>query len=222
MEYRKIETMFERDDKFKVTDKLKMPVIETISKWNVTEKIDGTNIRVILSKDGKLNFGGRTDAAQVPSQLLQHLFSTFTAEKMKEVFWRANETNGDIEPVSAVLYGEGCGPGIQKGGGNYCKEKSFRLFDVLVDGKWWLDWENTCDVAAKLGIKTAPFLGFWTLEEIIERVKSGVPSVVALEENGLSIIAEGVIGRTVEPLFDKRGRRLIIKLKTHDFQNGRR
>lgn len=215
MEYRKIETMFERDEKFRVTDRLKMPVIETIKEWDVTEKIDGTNIRIMLSQDGKINFGGRTDNASIPSSLLQTLFSMFSVEKMKEVFWR------DDVPVAAVLYGEGYGAGIQKSGGNYRKDKSFRLFDVLIDGKWWLDWDNTKDIAGKLGIKTVPYCGRWTLEQIIENVKEGVPSNCALEDSGNDkFISEGIVGRTIEPLFDKRGRRLIIKLKTRDYLNG--
>lgn len=211
MEYHKIETLFERDEKFKVTNKLKMPVINTIKEWHVTEKIDGTNIRIMLDVEGKVTVGGRTDNAQIPASLLQVLFPMFPAEKMKEVFWL------DGKPVAAVLYGEGYGAGIQKGGGNYNANKSFRLFDVLIDGKWWLDWENTCDVAAKLGIKTAPFLGTWTLEKIVATVREGVGSVVAREEGVPGTMAEGVVGRTVEPLFDKRGRRLIIKLKTRDY-----
>ncbi len=30
-------------------------------------------------------------------------------------------------------------------------------------------------------------------------------------------LAEGVVGKTLEPLFDRRGKRLILKLKTKDF-----
>lgn len=212
MEFHKIDTLFKRDDKFKVTDELKHPVIDTIKLWSVTEQIDGTNIRVILKEDGTIDFGGRTSNAMIPSQLLSHLYKTFTAEKMKDAFWRHEP---DAFPV--VLYGEGYGTGIQKSGGNYTKNKSFRLFDVLIDNKWWLNWENTSDVASKLGIKTVPFLGNWTLSEIIANVKNGVKSIVALEESGNDLVGEGIVGRTIEPLFLSNGKRLIIKLKTSDF-----
>ena len=215
MEYGKIETLFERDEKFKVTNRLKHPVIDTIKVWDVTEKIDGTNIRIMFDKEGKLNVGGRTDNAQIPASLLQVLFPMFPIEKMKEVFWLEGK------PVDVVLYGEGYGAGIQKAGSGYRSDKSFRLFDVLIEGKFWLDWTNTEDVASKLGIKTAPMLGRWTLEEIIEKVKAGVQSVVAKDDSGNVCMAEGIVGRTIEPLFDKRGRRLIIKLKTRDFEEGR-
>jgi RNA ligase len=216
MEYHKIETLFERDGKFVVTEELRSPVYGAFKKWHVTEKIDGTNIRVTLTEDGKVVPGGRTDAAQIPADLIQYLYETFPADKMRTALWLPDE-NGKPQPVKAVLYGEGYGAGIQKGGGLDRKDKAFRLFDVLVADKWWLDWANVEDVAGKLGIKTALYLGDFSLEEIVSMVKAGVPSVVSVEDSGQERMAEGVIGRTIEPLFDRRGRRIILKLKTSDF-----
>lgn len=149
MEYNKIETAFDRDDKFKVnTSLLRNPVFGIIKTWQVTEKIDGTNIRIIFSKEGTLRIGGRTDNAQIPTKLLDVLNSMFNIDKMKEVFWLQ-------EPVDVILYGEGYGAPIQKGG-IYRTSPSFRLFDVLVGNKWWLTWDNACDVANNLNIKTVP------------------------------------------------------------------
>jgi ATP-dependent RNA circularization protein (DNA/RNA ligase family) len=213
MEYHKIDTLFERDGKFVVdTSQPRHPVIATIREWDVTEKVDGTNIRVMMSESGDVTFGGRTDNAQIPADLIKYLVQTFTPSKMVAAFTR------DGEPLpSVVLYGEGYGAGIQKGG-YYRPDKSFRLFDVLVSGKWWLNWSNVCDVASKLSIKTVPRLGRWTLDEIVERVRAGIPSMVAYDENGSAIVqAEGIVARPIETLFDKRGKRLIIKLKTKDF-----
>jgi len=216
--YHKIETLFERDDKFVVTDVLKNPLYGSFKTWHVTEKIDGTNIRVILDMDGNVNFAGRTDNAQFDATLYKYLQETFTPDKMQDAFWiTEDEKSVKGEKVEAILYGEGYGAGIQKGG-VYNKEKQFRLFDVLVAGEWWLGWDDVVDVANKLDIKTVPYCGDWTLEQIVANVKEGVPSNVALEENGDDkFIAEGIVGRTVEPLFDKRGNRVILKLKTKDF-----
>ena len=216
MEYHKIETLFERDGKFVVTEQLRNSVYGAFKKWHVTEKIDGTNIRVTLTEEGKVVLGGRTDAAQIPVDLIQYLYETFPADKMRATMWRP-DADGKIQPVKAVLYGEGYGAGIQKGGGLYRKDKAFRLFDVLVDDRWWLDWINVEDVASKLEINTAPYLGEFTLDEIVAMVKAGVPSVVSIEDSGQERMAEGVIGRTIEPLFDRRGKRVILKLKTSDF-----
>lgn len=212
-EYHKIETLFERDDKTFVVDpsKLKSSVLGTIREWDVTEKIDGTNVRVMLSEGGDVSFGGRTDAAQLHAGLIQHLINTFPASRMKDALWREGEA-----PVSAVLYGEGYGAGIQKGGGDYRPDKAFILFDVLVGGKWWLGWDNVRDIARKLDIQTVPYLGRMTLDEIVAKVREPFASQIG------KAMAEGVVARPLETLFDKRMKRIIIKLKTKDFQAGKR
>lgn len=211
MEYSKIETAFDRNEKFKVdTSLLRNPVFGIIKTWQVTEKIDGTNIRIIFSADGNLRIGGRTDNAQIPTKLLDALNPMFTAEKMKKVFWF------EVNPTDIILYGEGYGNPIQKGG-IYRPTPSFRLFDVLIGGKWWLSWESVCDIANKLGIKTVPYLGEMTLEEIISTVHRGLISECAKEDSGQESKAEGIVAKTVQPLFDNKGHRVIIKLKSKDF-----
>lgn len=215
MEYHKIETLYERNmDTFKVDPtQLKNRTYSLIKAWQFTEKIDGTNIRAIwqpadvnaageIDIPEKLSFGGKTDNAQIHSDLIRYLYDTITAEKMRSVF----------PDTDAVIYGEGYGAGIQKGG-LYGPTKKFIVFDVLVGGKWWLSWENTCDVAGKLGLEVVPFVGEMSLEEATEMVRTGFKSRL----NGGQMPAEGLVGRTAEPLFDKKGHRLIVKLKTKDF-----
>jgi ATP-dependent RNA circularization protein (DNA/RNA ligase family) len=203
MEYHKIETLYERGDNFKVKPGvLKNPVYGIIKTWQFTEKIDGTNMRATW-KDGKLSFGGRTDNANVPGDLIKWMQEHVSTETMNTLFSGSN----------AVIYGEGYGAGIQKGGGDYSAEKKFIVFDVLVGDKWWLNWENTCDVATKLGLDVVPYFGEMTLEEATEMVKQGFKSKL----NGGIKDAEGLVGRPCEALFDKKGSRLIVKLKTKDF-----
>jgi ATP-dependent RNA circularization protein (DNA/RNA ligase family) len=211
-EYHKIETLFERDKTTFVVDptRLKASVLGTISEWDVTEKIDGTNIRVMLSQSGEVSFNGRTNSAQIPGDLVKYLVRTFPQDLLKSAIWI------DGSPVAAVLYGEGYGPGIQKCGGLYRPDKSFILFDVLVDGKFWLDREAVVDVASKLGIDSVPYLGRMTLQQIVEHVRSPFPSKLG------TATAEGVVARPIETLFDKRMKRIIIKLKTRDFAPGKR
>ena len=51
--------------------------------WLWTEKIDGTNIRVMW--DGhKVRFGGRTDDAQMPTFLMSTLVDMFPEELMEQ------------------------------------------------------------------------------------------------------------------------------------------
>jgi len=210
-EYHKIETLFERDKATFVVDpgKLKSSVFGTIREWDVTEKIDGTNIRVMLSQTGDISFGGRTNAAQIPADLVQYLVRTFQQDRLKTAMW----IDGSPE---AILYGEGYGPGIQKGGGLYRANKSFILFDVLVGGKWWLDREAVDDVARKLDIDTVPYLGRMTLDQIVEHVCMPFRSKLG------TAMAEGIVARPIETLFDKRMSRVILKLKTKDFFAGKR
>lgn len=223
-EYPKIETLYTRDPDHFVTDVIRCPEMKQIKDWLVTEKVDGTNIRVVVHPGGVsagfvaagdiiptvVEFKGRTDRAQVPTFLLAELERLFPPERLDGVF--------DAEGV--VLFGEGYGAKIQKGGGNYRTGVSFRLFDVLVDGRWWLDWENVCNIAKKLDIRTVPVLGEpWELTEIAAQVQAGMHSRVAfLEGPGNSqVMAEGIVARTDPYLFDKRGRPLRFKLKTGDF-----
>ena len=138
-------------------------------------------------------------------------------EKLKEVFWRPNK-DSIIEPAEVVMYGEGLGAGIQSGG-HYLKEKEFILFDVLVGSKWWLDYDAVMGIAGSFGIKYAPDLGIMTLEEMIEKVKIGMPSIFAKENTGTDIEAEGIVARPIETLYDKRMNRVIIKLKSVDFRH---
>lgn len=55
-----------------------------IKEWDVYEKVDGTNIRVMFDGE-KVKFGGRTNAAQIPCHLLEVLQELFTVEKMKKI-----------------------------------------------------------------------------------------------------------------------------------------
>lgn len=204
-EYHKIETLYERDlATFKVRPgAFKNRTYTLLKDWEWTEKIDGTNIRVIWNHiEGKVTFNGKSDNAQIHADLIRFLYENFPVENLRAVF----------PDVSVVLYGEGYGAGIQKGGG-YSPTKKFVMFDVLADGKWWLNWESVCDVATKLHADVVPSFGTMTLEAATEFVRAGFKSKVG---DG-SVDAEGLVGRPAEPLFDKKGSRLIVKLKTKDF-----
>ncbi len=210
-EYHKIETLYERDEKKHTLIEplvLKNRIYGCLKSWHWTEKIDGTNIRVIW-KDGAITIGGRTDNAQIHADLIKWLYAHITPAALASTF---------PESSHVVLYGEGYGAGIQKGGGNYAPEKKLILFDVKVidgDGKgWWLADENVRDIGAKLGLDVVPSFGEMSLEDATVLVRDGIDSRIACV---IGTKAEGLIGRPVEALFDKKGHRLIVKLKTKDF-----
>ena len=135
---------------------------------------------------------------------MKFLYETVTPGKMSAAFPGCNDV---------VVYGEGFGAGIQKGGGDYQQSKGLILFDVLVDGKWWLSHDNVIDVGKKLDLPVVPSFGEMTLEQATEIVKDGFKSKLG----GGVKDAEGLVGRPIEALFDKNGARLIVKLKTKDF-----
>lgn len=206
-EYHKIETLFERDPKtFKVKPGVfKNRTYSLLKSWHWTEKVEGTNIRCIW-KDGKLTFGGKTDNAQIHADLIKWLYENVTPEKLRAAF--------DADVTDVVIYGEGYGAGIQKGGGDYSPVKKLIVFDVLVGGKWWLNYEGVLDVATKLGLDVVPSFGEMSLEAATEFVQRGFLSHCAVNPDK---VAEGLVGRPLETLFDKKGARLIVKLKTGDF-----
>jgi len=225
MEYPKLNTLFKRytkDDAPRPCDVGKVDpstyrspelgaLAPTTYRWNVEEKVNGMNIRVMWDADG-LRFGGRTDKALLPAELVNHLQATFTEGAMQDAF--------EHSPNSVVLFGEGYGPGIQKGG-TYRKEgQRFCLFDVLV---WnpishgtWLDREAVASVAEELGVVAAPYLGMFTAAEAVELVHDGLPSNLAAR-CALAAQAEGVVARAEPLLLDRHGRRIMFKLKHKDF-----
>jgi hypothetical protein len=212
-EYEKIETLYERDDK---THRLKQPLVlknrvyGLVNPWVFTEKVDGTNIRCVW-KWGNVIFGGKTDNAQIHADLVTWLYAHVTPEKFRAAFPEQPEEH------AVILYGEGYGAGIQKGGGDYSPEKRLILFDVAVrdhnSHDWWLSDENVRDVGRKLGLDVVPLLGEMTLADATEMVRRGFCSKIGT----IGRAAEGLVGRPAEALFDKKGHRLIVKLKTKDF-----
>ena len=210
--YPKIETLFKRDENFKVTDKIRLPEFENIKNWLITEKIDGTNIRVIYTPEERLIFRGRTDNASIPTFLLYELQDIFILEKIKTIL------NNPIEQ-GLCLYGEGYGAKIQKGGGNYNQYNSFRLFDVWIDG-CWLEWEGIKEFAEQLKIKTVPQIGaIMTIEQAVELIENqSLLSIVAEEEGIFGHKAEGIVARAYPTMLFRNGIPIKWKLKIKDYK----
>ena len=214
-EFPKIETLYDRDEKTHkvMPDQLRLLEFALIKRWQLTEKIDGTNVRIGLAIDGTVTYGGRTDNAQMPVTLAEYLRNTFTAEKMHLAF---ADSLGNAE---VVVFGEGYGPKIQSGGA-YRSGVAVRLFDVLV-GDWWLEPPDVLDVVGKLGVTIVPALGETdylprSVDDLRTMLKGGA-SLAALQDGGAGMRAEGIVARTVPLLFTRKGERLLWKLKFRDF-----
>lgn len=211
-EYHKIQTIYKRDMTNKgkiIIGEYSLPEFECLKdcQWVFTEKVDGTNIRVIW--DGKnIVFGGKTDKAQIPVKLLYVLQSLFegTTNKQKMIDIFGTEDN-------ICLYGEGYGESIQKDGKNYIQDGvGFVLFDVKI-GNWWLERNNIEDIAKKLGLKVVPIIGEGNLSKMVNLVENGF-----LSQWG-NFIAEGIVAKPKTELFTRKGERIITKIKHKDFIN---
>jgi ATP-dependent RNA circularization protein (DNA/RNA ligase family) len=213
-EYHKINSIFERDmnapKKPFIIGKYSEPEIEYLKdcQWEFNEKIDGTNIRIIVDK-GFITFSGKDDNSQIPPHLytrLQELFWNETMmEKLKKVF------TGGLNNI--CLYGEGFGYKIQgEVGTSYLGENvNFCLFDVKI-GNWWLERKNVYDIADKLNLLKPQVVGYGTINDAIKLVKTGFKSSFGDAD------AEGLVLRPVCELCKRNGERIITKVKTRDFR----
>lgn len=217
MKYHKINSLYMRNEKGKIIEG--SFVNETFEelynsnyRFEYTEKIDGTNIRVIITKAKEdstfyVEFKGRTDDAVIPDHLLTKLDSIFNDVDWNKIF--------DWERCSEViLYGEGFGHKIQGCGDRYNKEDAdFVLFDLMINGTFMnSDWVT--NIAVILGVHRAEVLGVSSLREIEEFVKSKPCSKLAKDSN---FPMEGVVCRPIGDIKDRSGNRIIVKIKHKDY-----
>lgn len=208
-EYHKIHSPWKRDNKGKfIESEWSRPEFAALQniEWLLQEKIDGMNIRLIW--DGEtLKVRGRTDNAQIPTFLLESIEEMGLRERLPTVF---EELRGEV-----VLYGEGYGNKIQKVGSRYIPDgTSFALFDVYFpSSNLYLDRDGVTGISLKLEIPEPHYFeNRYTLREAVDVVKSKPKSWFADEMH-----LEGVILRPLCELNDRRGQRIITKLKVRDF-----
>ena len=243
-EYPKIKTLWVRGEDHKVIPwGWSQPEFEYLRdcQWELTEKVDGTNIRVGLEafpescgdpyRDWYLAFHGRTAAADIPTFLAERLYQMFTADKLKAL-WRGQKgcerchgtgfedrstftTPADrcacVLPYQITLYGEGFGERIQKVGHRYIPDGVGFVLFDVRVGDVWLKRGDVYEIADKLGIPRVPVVGVATLPEAAVLVRNGIRSAWGDFE------AEGVVARPMVELQTRFGRRVIGKLKTRDF-----
>ena len=217
-QYHKIQTVFKRDPETKYKTLLlgefsteEFRYLQD-NQWFFTEKVDGTNIRVDLEPNSalpKIRVRGKTDNAQLHPHLIENITKLFEGqeEKLSLHF-----------PAGFCLYGEGYGPGIQKGGDRYRIDKGFVLFDVKGgEGNNWFKREAVEEIARDYNLDIVPIVGMGTLQEMIETVQAK-PS---LRSHWGDFEAEGIVARPVVELLDRFGQRVITKIKSKDFEDAR-
>lgn len=205
--YHKIKTVLLRDPennyKTLIDGEFATPELNYLrtNEWIFTEKVDGTNIRVMWDHgQAVIRLRGKTDKAEIPGFLLDRLQDIFSVEQFSELY----------PETSICLYGEGYGAKIQKGGGNYRQDQGFVLFDVRIGG-WWLQTHNIADVALKLKIEIIPIIGEGTLYDMIRLAQRGFKSKWG------DFVAEGIVARPRCEMMTRNGSRIITKVKHKDF-----
>lgn len=205
-EYHKIMTLFKRDpgNRFKtvIEGEYALPEFKYLehNTWVFTEKVDGTNIRIMYNGN-EIKFGGKAGNSEIPAFLVNKLNKLCDIGLFQEIFGN----------TSVCLYGEGYGAKIQKGGGNYRKGQSFVLFDIFIDG-WWLKRELVEDMAEGLTLDIVPVIDKGTLCDMKDMVKSGFNSTWG------NFKAEGIVARPEIELFSRKRERIITKLKYRDME----
>jgi hypothetical protein len=179
------------------------------NRWVATEKIDGTNIRIHWIPDEEkkefvVDIRGHSDKSETPKFLMEVLQNHpgLQTEKFLEA-----------EMPEMILFGEGYGEKIQKGGAYLQGKQDFILFDVFC-GSVWLQRIDVCDVADKLGIKAVPTIGIKPLDDLVRLATRGFQSYITEHDKE----AEGLVCTPEVPMLNRQGSRIICKLKTKDLR----
>lgn len=113
-----------------------------------------------------------------------------------------------------VLFGEGYGAKIQKGGGNYIPDGcDFILFDVYIPSSdTWLQWDDMTSVADAFNIKHVPLVMTGAIQDAIDYVKTKPVSHINPNHE-----MEGLVGKPLVDLYDRNHKRVMVKIKVRDF-----
>lgn len=237
IEYPKTENLLARDpDTHKLRlDEYRDPNFAQIKHWHVTEKIDGTNMRLVYMPRNKgvgqaVEVRGRSDRANVHPDLRAAMIDMFPVDDLSRVFDEFIGEQRIMEGAAVTIFGEGYGAGIQKGGGLLSPTKTFRMFDVMYH--WPLTEYGTSEqgtpykhswcqpstvefLAGELGVPMVPIIIQQAeTQDVIDIVLGGFVSHVA----PLAVVPEGVVARTDPYLYNERGSRVMFKLKGADLE----
>ena len=203
--YPKINSLYKRERKTKrlIIGDLSMPEFSCIQEWDLYEKIDGTNIRIIIDND-TVEFRGRTNSDDnIPAHLLEHLKNRYTMDKLTPFLGK-----------QAIIFGEGFGYKIQNGGAyvNGDPVVKFHAFDVLLYNTW-MQQDDMRGLLKTIDIECAQYIGS------VETTNFETPAFIGLRSMiNMDAVMEGVIARPVREMLTAHGDRVMWKLKHKDFK----
>lgn len=202
-EYQKIETLYKFDNEIKRFRKeFYNPIVEYLKdcKWFGTEKVDGTNIRVLWNGHS-FEFGGRTENAEIPKALMKVLTDNFNYDM--EILFEQKFGNKEV-----MLFMEGYAGKIQNGA--YEGSEDIIGFDVMIENIY-LDKAMSKQIFEELGLKFVPVLEFENLQECIDYVINNKQSIIQPQSK-----IEGLVCYPAVRIYDHQGKRIIIKIKNKD------
>lgn len=218
------------------TDNANIPPLLDDFMWSTYVSSDG------LKLDGKCDMVGKIfKALRLPDHYISTMDSSTMVNNQENVDWMlergyikkiGSHFVGDTEvedynineennlPKMITIYGEGYGKGIQKAGPHYIKDGvGFIGFDVKVTNKdgssVYLNKEQRDIIFDEIGIPKVVDMDPMTIDEAIEFVKHGFQDPISEDKN---FLAEGLVLKTPDGLLRKNGERLVVKVKTGDFQ----
>jgi hypothetical protein len=177
--------------------------------WYWAEKIDGMNIRFYW--DGaRVHLGGRTDNAQFSDHIRNSLMALIDIDA-----WRA-----EFGDTHVIVFGEGYGAGIQKGGG-YRDTPGFITFDIQMGGHWGINQScpfighgSMSAVAHRLGFDVVKTLDCTTVLDAWDKMENRF-----YESTYPGHELEGIVGRPEQPFYLREAVRMtpvMCKMKYVD------
>lgn len=178
-----------------------LPYMNDKTCWWVSEKLDGTNTRIIW--DGyKVDVKGRTSSSQ-----LQGYQNELLRELIQNDNYKFDETFGTKE---VTIYGEAFGGKIQKN--PHGVEPQFMVFDINIDGVW-LQYPDVSKIAESLGLRYNNHVLIMGWDTVMDAFKETVKQRLDEDE-----YFEGLVAVPGHMPLTRLGERVMTKIKVADFE----
>lgn len=233
--YPSILTLHAMGERGKLTEALTAELSGTL--W-ATEKIDGTNARIVLFPDRSFLIGSREDLLFARGDLL-HNPAQGIVDATRELAFGIADQHETNPSEATVFFGEVYGGNVSSGSKNYAASKTtgFRLFDIAVipleqfraapedlanwrdgGGQPFVEVPRLSQMAMSLGISVVPPIveidaGSLPMSHqgVYDWLKSMLPETRAALDQGAKKRSEGIVLRSAD-------RKKIVKIRYEDYE----
>ena len=174
-----------------------------------TEKIDGVNMGISMSPSGTLC------EVQKKNEVASYGCDKYYMEIGEYISSNIIDKN-EIFPIlqNIIIYGELCGPKIQKGG-NYFQERKFLVFDIFdYSTRQFCRWDTVKSIANDLGLEHVPEINYTMPDLSINNVQEFITNLKSVYNEEYD--AEGMIIRHKDDAAYER--RWMAKIRRKDFR----